>query len=165
MATVNQVVKAALQEILVQASQSPIQPDEAEDAIFYLNNMMLALDADGVKLGYTKVSSLGDEVTVSDGAIEGMIANLAVNLHTQFTSLETIVKPDLRARAADGRKTFLNIAFDGVGESSFPSTLPIGSGNEGDSFGGCQNKFFPGDRNAVLTEQGGFIATEDDTET
>ena len=164
MATAEQVIKAALQEILVQASESPIQASEAQDALFYLNNMMAALAVDGISLGYTTLANLGDDLTVSDGAIEGIIANLAIRLHAQFTAMATVVKPDLAVRADNGLNTMRNIAFTGIGPSSFPSTLPIGSGNEDDTFGGCQRHFFPGESEAVLSEQGGFIALEDETE-
>ena len=64
MATVAQVAKASLQRILVQAAESPLEPAEYQDYIFALNNYMTQLDAQGVQLGYTEVSDLGDAVTV-----------------------------------------------------------------------------------------------------
>ncbi len=60
MATVAQVAKASLQRILVQASEAPLEPDEYQDFIFSMNNYMFQLDAQGVQLGYTEVSNLGD---------------------------------------------------------------------------------------------------------
>jgi hypothetical protein len=164
MATADQVIKAALQEILVQASESPIQASEAQDAIFYLNNMMFDLSANGTSIGYTEISDLSDTITVPAGAISGIIANLAVELHTQFSAMNTLVKPDLRARAQAGLKTMLNISFTSIGPMSYPTTLPIGSGNEGDYNGGCQSHYYPGELDPVLTESEGFIATEENTE-
>jgi len=55
MATVAQVAKASLQRILVQASESSLEPDEYQDFIFAMNNYMSQLDAQGVSLGYTEV--------------------------------------------------------------------------------------------------------------
>ena len=40
MATVAQVAKASLQRILVQASESLLEPDEYQDYIFALNNFV-----------------------------------------------------------------------------------------------------------------------------
>ena len=84
MATAAQVVKASLQRILVQASEAPIQADEAQDFIFAMNNYMLALDAEGISLGYTVVANLGDEITVPVGALRGMIANLAIEVAPDY---------------------------------------------------------------------------------
>ena len=78
MATVAQVAKAALQRILVQASESPLEPDEYQDFIFAMNNYMAQLDAQGISLGYTEVSDLGDTVTIPTGALRGLIAKMAI---------------------------------------------------------------------------------------
>ena len=69
MATVAQIAKASLQRILVQADESPLEASEYQDYIFALNNFMLSLDAQGIQLGFTEVSDLGDEVTVPTGAL------------------------------------------------------------------------------------------------
>ena len=73
MTTAAQIVRSALQEISVQADEADIQPSEAQDAIFAMNNFMLDLDANGVSLGYTVVSDLGDDITIPAGAIQGLI--------------------------------------------------------------------------------------------
>ena len=52
MATVAQVAKASLQRILVQASESVLEPAEYSDYIFSLNNYMTELDAQGIQLGF-----------------------------------------------------------------------------------------------------------------
>ena len=61
MATVAQVAKSSLQRILVQASEAPLEPDEYQDFIFSMNNYMAELDAQGIQLGYTVVTDLGDD--------------------------------------------------------------------------------------------------------
>ena len=89
MATAAKVITAALQRILVQGSESDLQPDEYQDAIFAMNNYMLALDADGVSLGYTEVTNLGDEVTIPAGALRGLIANLAIEVSPDYNGTIT----------------------------------------------------------------------------
>ena len=64
MATVGQVATASLNRILVQSSESSLEPDEYQDFIFAMNNYMSQLDASGVSLGYTVVDNLADEVTI-----------------------------------------------------------------------------------------------------
>ena len=84
MATVAQVAKAALQRILVQASEAPLEADEYQDFIFAMNNYMAMLDAAGISLGYTVVNDLADEVTIPTGALRGLIANLAIEVSPDY---------------------------------------------------------------------------------
>ena len=49
-----------------------------------MNRYMLALDAKGVSLGYTKVTKASDPVTIPDGAIEGLVFNLAKRLAQSY---------------------------------------------------------------------------------
>ena len=70
--TADQMVKAILGKILVRASEAEIQPDEAQDTVFAMNNYMTALAVSGINLGYTVVDDLSDPITVAPGAsIEG----------------------------------------------------------------------------------------------
>jgi len=154
--TANNVITDALQEILVQAAESPLTPDEYATAIRYLNRMMSAWALSGVNIGYTEVTSLGDVLTVPSGAIEGIISNLALKLAPMFGAEIPIT---LLQKASDGLKAIEHTAVR-VFPTSFGSTLPIGSGNEGDF---NDNHYYPGLDQGILTEQGGFISTESDT--
>lgn len=125
MATASQVIKAALQEILVQASEAPLEADEYQDSIFILNTMMQAYDADGIKLGWTDVSNLADVLTVPIGALMGIISALAVRLAPTWGAN---VSPELIDKAKIGVETMrkLGVILEDI---EFPSTLPRGSGN------------------------------------
>ena len=160
MTTTGQVLKAALQEILVQGSEAPLEADEYQDAIFALNNYMTALDANGVHLGYTVVDSLADEITVPAGAIQGIISNLAILLATQFNST---VSPSLSAKAQMGLNAMRKLGIT-IAPMSYPGTLPIGSGNEGYWGGYCRGgHFYPDPVDTALTETGNNIALETNT--
>jgi hypothetical protein len=161
METAGSVIKSALQEILVQASESPIEADEAQDALVYLNRLMSMYDADGINLGYTAVTSLASPITVADGAIMGIVKNLAVTLFPQFSAPGTQINPILIQEARDGLKVMEKLGVFII-PTSYPDTLPIGSGNEWDS--GWNDHFYSDAALAVTTEQGGFIAVEDGTE-
>ena len=78
MATVKEYVTDALEDILEQSAEEPIQAADGQKGLRYLNDMMAMWDAKGINIGYTEVSDLGDEVTVPDGAKAGIKANLAV---------------------------------------------------------------------------------------
>ena len=157
MATAAQVVKASLQRILVQGSESDLQPDEYQDAIFSMNNFMLALDADGVSLGYTEVSDLGDDVTIPPGALRGLIANLAIEVAPDYNG---VVTPALQRAAVEGLKVMQKL---GVGKpiTRLPCTLPIGSGNEADYY--TTFHFYDCDEDDILAETTGSIGLESNT--
>jgi len=128
LATVSQVAKASLQRILVQASEAPLEADEYADFIFAMNNYMGELDAQGVQLGYTTVSGLGDEVTIPTGALRGVIANLAIEVAPDYNG---IVSQGLVKAAKEGMNT-MRLLGQNITESKMPCTLPVGSGNEDD---------------------------------
>jgi len=131
------IIKSALQEIKVQAAEAPIEQVDAQDAVLYMNRMMAAFAADGVNLGYTSVSNLGDDVTIPDGAIEGVVFNLAVRLGNSYGFP---IGQILFANAQRGENVMRRIALN-LGPMSYPDTLPIGSGNE-DQFNRT-DKFYP----------------------
>ena len=157
MATVAQVVKASLQRILTQASEAPIEADEAQDFIFAMNNYMLALDAEGISLGYTEVSDLGDDVTVPTGALRGLIANMAIEVAPDYGGE---VSSGLVKAATEGMKAMRRLGQIIV-TSAYSSNLPIGSGNEWGTRG--TRHFYPGQEAHILAETTGSIGLEVNT--
>lgn len=155
---VNEIVVDALESIVVQADEAPIEASEGRAAMRVLNDMMFAWDARGISLGYTEVSDLGDPVTVARGAIQGIKAWLAINLAHKY---EVPVSADLVKVAKDGWEAILALAVD-TAEMEYPDILPQGSGNTFPSF--ADNTFYADSQADILTETGGSIALEDDTE-
>lgn len=136
--TASTVIRDALQEILVQASEQPIEASEAQDAMRLLNRMMAAWEAEGIDLSYTPVDSLNDAITVVDGAIDGIVLNLAVKLAPQY---DRPVSMDLRLNARAAKDAINHIAVTLL-DTPYPSTLPMGSGNTG--HGNSVTPFFSG---------------------
>jgi hypothetical protein len=153
MATVEQVARASLQAILVQGSEAPLEADEYQDYIFALNNYMTNLDASGIQLGYTLVNSLDDVLTVPAGALRGIVANMAIEVAAQYggTISETLV-----VSAKQGMDAMKKLGQQIV-SSRFPSTLPIGSGN--DNWGNT-TPFYPDVEAEILAETTGSIGLE-----
>lgn len=157
MATAAKVITAALQRILVQGSEADLEPDEYQDAIFAMNNYMLALDADGVSLGYTEVTNLGDEVTIPTGALRGLIANLAIEVSPDYNGTIT---QGLVAAATAGLAVMQKLGVS-TPRAHLPCTLPIGSGNE--SYGYQDSHFYDCNEDDILAETTGSIALESGT--
>lgn len=159
MTTAAQTVKAILQEILVHGSESELEAVEFQDTIFAMNNYMTALDANGVSLGYTVVSDLGDEITVPAGALQGLIANVAVMVAPQFGATAS---GELIAKAKVGMNAMRKLGIT-IGNMQFPGTLPIGSGNEPTNSFDHQDHFFYNSDDNIETETNQNIGLESDT--
>lgn len=136
--TASTVIRDALQEIIVQAAEQPIEANEANDAMRYLNRMMAAWESDGIDLGYTPVSSLSDAITVVDGALEAIVLNLAIKLAPGY---ERPVPQELYINARNAMNTVTKLGVT-ITTSVFPATLPQGSGNE--SNGWDATKYYSG---------------------
>ncbi len=154
--TAGSVVIDALGEAFINAQEQPTEAVDMAKGIRYLNRMMAALSVKGISLGYTAVSDPEDPITVADGAISGMMFNLATLLAPSYGEPVSI---DLRANAKDGMKALLDIAVI-VLPKALPCTLPIGSGNEGDFH---HDHFYPCPEDTALTEDNGNILLESDT--
>ena len=152
METAATVIKDALQEILVQATEQPLQAPDFQTALRYMNRMMASFDeGKGIRLGYTPATNTASVITIPEGAIEGLIFNLASRLATSY---DIPVAPTLAISARDGLKSMRKIGLT-FNPTKFPSTMPIGSGN--DSYGSGQyfDKFYnpviiPQDANKMI---------------
>lgn len=119
------IIRRALRAILVDAADSTLEPDEYQDGLDALNDMMAALQAQGIRLGYNRLCHLTDTVSIPDGAIRGVVANLALDLAPQFSGKVTAA---LIKQASDGMKAMRMLGVR-IGQSTLPSTLPTGAGN------------------------------------
>jgi len=159
MTTAAEIIGDALQELVVQAAEAPIEASEAAYAIRAMNRFMFKLDADGVALGYTVVSGLADLITIPPGAEQGLVMNLALIISGQFG---TVPSADTRVAAKQGMETMLKLA-DLIPTGSYPSTLPIGSGNEG-RHNHANRHFYAGSEEQILAETTGAIGLETGTD-
>jgi len=154
------IIKDALGEITVLGAEAPVEAVDAQLAIRYLNRMMAAFDAEGIDLGYTDVLNFASDITVPAGAIKGMVTNLAVELWDQFSEGQPIPQT-IVAKAIAGKRAMRAIAVH-IGQTEYPSTLPIGSGNEGGNTFNT-NHFYDDLESTILAETNGSIGLEDST--
>lgn len=158
METANSLVRDALAEILVQPAEQPVQAVDFQTGVRYLNRMMAMWDADGISLGYTQVVNSADPITVPAGAISGMLYNLALLLAPQYGMQ---INPELRSAANQGLNAIRKIAVK-IQPTVYPCTLPIGSGNEGNTSYNIDH-FHPCESDNALTEREGTILLESNT--
>lgn len=153
-----EVITDAMEEILVQADEAPIEASEGRAALRLLNDMMYSYDAKGITLGYTWLNSLGDVLTVPLGAIRWIKLRLAVELAPKY---DAVITDDTYRKLKDAFQAVLNLTVD-IADSAYPSTLPQGSGNTYPDI--VDDTFYPNEEPTILTETGGSIALEEDTE-
>jgi len=91
-----------------------------------LNDHMASLEARGLRLGYTPVSSVSDYVTIPDGAVQGIIASMAILSASDFNGT---VSESLKAEAAAGMRAIRRLAQVRP-VSQYPDTLPLGHGTQ-----------------------------------
>jgi len=152
--TAYNVVQDALREIVVSPAETPIESYDASVGVFYLNAMMLDFAARGVNLGYTIVGSLGDNVTIDDGAYDAVVKNLAIVISPVYK--ETLTSQDLFKQAEEGFMSLLEMSFKQPGYTPYPENLSKGSGNYND----YPYNFYSSRSNPLLTERGGNVAPE-----
>ena len=155
METAGEVIKDILHEILEQTSEQLVDSVDSNTVMRYMNRFMATLAVTS-PLGYTKVDSLSDNITIPDGAIEGLIFNTAKRL---VSSYDIIPNAMLFESDKDSLAIMVLLASTPI-ITSHPDTLPLGSGNE-NSFSG--SRFFPSQEHTVLNEQGRTILVETST--
>ena len=159
MDTAGSLIIDSLTDLVVQASEADLEADETKTAIRYLNRYMARMSARGVNLGYTVVNNLGDLITVPDGALDGIRANLSIMLAPQF---DAIVPDWLRIAASDGEKAMYALGSEQQ-ELAYPDRLPVGSGNEG-FLNADSNHFYENRQNELRTEDNQTILAESETD-
>lgn len=128
METAYNVITDALKEISALPAESKIPQDKAQAGIFYLNAMMADFSVKGINLGYTYVADFSDAITVEDGALDGIVKNLAMELMPVYG--DDLTDQSLFQQAIDGYKSLQQIALTTPAPMAHPNRFPAGSGNQ-----------------------------------
>jgi hypothetical protein len=137
MATALEIINRSMSIIGVKSSGVDLSTDEINDAIESMNDMMLALDVEGIRLGFNIVESSSDEITAPDWSYGMMKYNLALLLADEYNknvtaSLVAVANKYMMAV----RNRVVNIS-----QPIFSDTLPIGSGHN-NGCGSSSSNFF-----------------------
>ena len=161
MATAAELITDSLGELLVSASEQSVQPEEMQAGIRYLNRMMSELAVQGMSLGFTIIVNPADVVTVPDGVQGAVVSLLALKLAPQY---DAPITGSLIQAAKDGKNAILNLTISRK-STQMPSTMPVGSGNEGYLNGNLNTRhFYPGiDTDTIDDENGRNIQQETNT--
>lgn len=138
MATGTEFVTDALTRLGIRASETSLQPDEIQDGLRLLNDMMAGLEPT-LQIGFSPIANASDEVRIprfADGAIKD---RLAIRMAPEYSRP---VSNALISSAKGSWKDML-IAITFIGDVDYPSTLPQGSGNECHFGDDLDSRFFP----------------------
>ncbi|USD64214.1 packaged DNA stabilization gp4 family protein [Vibrio sp. SCSIO 43136] len=137
------VVSGAIKELALAGTLLSQSPDDTQDGLDMLDDLVAKIVADGLALQYYQPEEYGCSSADDDSGLEVYAAAcLKPLLALEFCSSRGLEPPMMVAtRAGDAMKT-LEHKLVTVEPSEYPGTLPIGSGNEGTGFL-YQNKFYP----------------------
>jgi hypothetical protein len=138
MATAGSFITRALQKIGVRTAETPIEASEMQDGLDALNDMLISWEMSGLVMGFQPVADKDDEIRVPRFAHAAIKAELAVLLGPEYE------KPadQILLVEASTRKAELETALIKIGDVEYPSTLPLGSGNQCGNYN-IDRRFFP----------------------
>lgn len=125
MITAKQLIEDALDDLGVKASESELTDSELNDALRKLNRIGVSLAADDLHFGYSKLSDYNSTVTIPDWSEDLFIALLSIRLAPSYNV-------QLQASTLSTATDLLKIAqkkLVPIPVVNFPSTLPLGAGN------------------------------------
>ena len=137
MTTSLDLIDGGLKLVGIKAAETPIEATEAQDGLTVLNDMMAELEEDGIKIGFIANTDVNAEIFVPRSTHSGIKALLAARMAVEYGK---IVSPALAAMVISSQRSLAKFALRSL-EVAFPSTLPLGSGNDCDSF--SDRRFFP----------------------
>lgn len=158
--TARDVLLGAFEDIVVRMDEETLGASDMLTGVKTINRIMAMLSENGVDLGFTKLAKISDLITIPEGVIDSLVSLLALRLWPSYRTGEP--SSQLVANARRGLAQMYKSGVE-IGATEYPSTLPMGSGNE-DS-GGTYDIFYPDLDATILTENNGSVSLEDNTNT
>lgn len=156
MITANELIKDAFDDIGVKPAEVELTDSEQAVGLRRLNRLGTAFAADGLNFGYTKLTSVNQEVTIPDWAEDLFITYLAIRLAPAFgMAIDPALVESARNMYKIAVKTLGNIP-----ETYYPNTLPKGAGNDWD---GSVDHFFNDTDENYLTSGADRYLTDDES--
>ena len=138
MATAGSFITRALQKAGILTAETQAEANEMQDGLDAFNDMLISWEMSGIVLGFIPVADKDDEVRVPRFAHAAIKAQLAVVLGPEYSKpADQVLLAEARAR-----KNELMIAVIKIGDVEYPSTLPLGSGNQCGNYN-TDRRFFP----------------------
>ncbi len=138
MTTGSDLVYGAYQKLGIKPSDSSISAQELTDGIIVLNDMMMEYEAGGVLFGYSRIKDSADNVRIPEGTENGIKSQLALYLAPE---LGVEISPTLGIQLDTSITRMLRILSKPL-NVKYPSTLPLGSGNDCNNYTIFNDRFF-----------------------
>lgn len=132
MATGQDIIKEAFQELGISESEEPIEAADMQLGLKKLNDMLTEWDEAGRIIGFTPLGELTDDVRLTRG-LHGVAATLLAG--RLAAPMKMPISAELAASIKLAGKMLLRITVK-LGEVKLPSTLPRGTGNDNDRYNG-----------------------------
>lgn len=126
MTTANDLITGAFSEIGISAAETPIEAFMIQDGLDQLNDMAAEWETSGLGLGLVPVENDTDTVRLERGYVAAVKLQLGLRLAPVY---ERPITQDQAAKASASWENVLR-SLSIVTDVEFPSTLPLGSGNE-----------------------------------
>ena len=126
--TALEAIEEAFEEIKVKTLGVPLQVSYVDRGIKMLNRMMNADATRGRGLGFTDISDSGETLTVPNWSFDYVILGLAKKLAPGFGK---ILSGETLLAYEEALEAVLRMTVEVPETGYFPSTLPVGAGNEG----------------------------------
>ena len=136
MATSLEIITGALKHLGINTDETPLTASETSDGLQDLNDMGEEFE-ESLELGFEANTDASGQVNIPRMAVAMFKANLAMRIASQYSRT---VSQSLAMLANDSYKRVLNFAVKAP-QVQFPDTLPIGSGNECETW--IEDRFFP----------------------
>jgi hypothetical protein len=138
--TAEQLMKQVLKNLVVAGDESSVPDIEAQDFILALNNLVAEIEAPtSVSMGWTEITNIGDTLTCPATTLRSLSILAAIELADSYAV--PLQGTELKAKERQAKDTILRICTTRTGAYK-PSTLPLGSGNEDQTFRG--QRFYTG---------------------
>ena len=145
-------------DIGVRVDETALEASDERIGIKAINRIMAKFAANGVNLGFTKLTNIADVITIPEGAHDALITILGLRLWPKYRSVAVPIEIIKNARDGEKQMYRMGIVF---ASTKYPSTLPMGSGNVPDGY----DNYYAGDIvDSILAESNESISLEDDTE-
>lgn len=140
--TALQIIERAFSKAGVKPAETPLTNAEVQDALDTLNDMLSEWDVNGTLKGAVPVETVNDDLIIPRFAFGAVKANLAIRLAPEY---DRVVTQGMAFDATDSLKELVKATIN-LSDLDYPSTLPVGSGNQDGLLIGIEEEFFRGDK-------------------
>lgn len=124
--TARDIILDVLDDISVHMDEDTLGASDERTGIKGINRIMATLTANGVDLGFTKLTKGNDVLTIPEAAIDPLISLLGFRLWPRYRTPQPT--PVIVTNARNGMQQMYRLGIS-ISSSSYPCTLPKGSGN------------------------------------